>query len=102
MSTGLDHPFLAPAPSVPPRTVPLWLRCHLLAGPLTVGGAGAFACTMFLALIVGQAGNPAGAWPPGVLLVLPLPAIAFLVAAIGLALGRRRLHLLRQGEAVPA
>jgi hypothetical protein len=47
-------------------------------------------------------GTRTSPYTPWVLLVLLFPAIAFLVAAIGFALGRRRLHLLREGQAVQA
>jgi hypothetical protein len=46
----------------PPRLVPLTLWCHLLAGPLTLGGAGAFAFGMVFAIIFGGATDPVGVW----------------------------------------
>jgi Protein of unknown function (DUF3592) len=63
MATDLLSPFpqaddLAPAP----RPLPFRLWCHLLAGPVTLGGSALFAFGMVFALIFAPATDPVGTW----------------------------------------
>jgi hypothetical protein len=63
MATDLGSPFpnldnLTP----PPRSVPLLLRCSLLAGPVTVAGAAVFAFGMVFALVFVPATDLIGPW----------------------------------------
>jgi hypothetical protein len=47
---------------LPPRTVPLWLWCHLLARPLTVVGSPGFALGMMVAPTFVRPTDPVGTW----------------------------------------
>src|SRR5262245_48090096 len=63
MATDLLSPFpkgddLPP----PPRALPFRLWCHLLTGPVTLGGSGGFAFAMVFALVFAPATDPVGTW----------------------------------------
>src|SRR5262249_113788 len=63
MATDSISPFprledLAP----PPRRVPLWLWCSLLARPLTPRASGVFAFALVFGLIFVPAASPIGGW----------------------------------------
>jgi hypothetical protein len=46
----------------PPRRVPLGVWCHLMAGPVALGGSASFAFGMIFALVFGSATDPVGTW----------------------------------------
>jgi hypothetical protein len=48
--------------SAPPRPVPFLLWCHLLAGPVTLAGAGTVAFGMLFALFLAPATEAIGSW----------------------------------------
>jgi hypothetical protein len=61
VEVGSPFPKLEDVPP-PPRSVPFRLCCHLLAGPVTVGGSAGFAFGMVFALIFAPATDPVGTW----------------------------------------